>query len=148
MSANTIKVSITFSFKGENFSPFTIIDLDSLMRTFTTDEIEQDSILAPFLPLIAASIDIDTYSYAYEMMQAGEAVYSEPTDIAGNHLTEGKFNYQSFREEWLKNENIAIVQNIADKHQLNIDFQEQSELRDALLDVFFEGKKFSGKDFK
>ncbi len=144
MSENTIKVSTTFSFKGETFSPSIIIDLDSLMKNSTIGETEQSNIPPSLLPLLAASIDIDTYSYAYEIMQAAEAVYSEPAGIAGNHLTEGKFNYLSFRKEWLENENLTIVQTIADKHRLDIDFQEQSELRDALLDAFFEGKKFSG----
>ena len=146
MSANTIKVSITFSFKGETFSPFTIIDLDLLMKQSEIGKTEQNSVPTHIYPLLAASADIDTYSYAYEIMQAADAVYSEPTGMATKYLIEGQFDYQAFRKEWLENENMTIVQNIADKHRLEIDFHEQSELRDALLEAFFEGKKFSGKN--
>jgi len=141
--SNSITVNITFSFKGETFHPSTKIDLDVLMKNVQEDdqEMKQETVLAPIYPLLAASINIDTYSYAYEIMQAGDAVYSDATGIAINHLQDGKFDYQSFRQEWLNNEHLGVVQAIADKHLSDTDLEQQPQFRDALLEAFEAGRK-------
>jgi len=134
-------ISITFSFKGETFFPFTKIDLDALMKNIQADEeIKQESVLMPIYPLLAASINIDTYSYAYEMMQAGNVSYSEPTGLAINHLKGENFDYQSFRKEWQYNKNLSLVQSIADKYLSVTDLEQQPRLRDALLEAFEAGR--------
>ncbi|MCU7938449.1 MAG: hypothetical protein KZQ64_05305 [gamma proteobacterium symbiont of Bathyaustriella thionipta] len=136
--SNSITVSITFSFKGETFHPTTIIDLDALMKNSLVAD--QDTVLASIYPFLAASINIDTYSYAYEIMQAGDAVYSDPTGIAANHLQDGKFDYQSFRQEWFYNKTLNTVQAIADKYFPEIDLKQQPQLKEALIEAFETGK--------
>ncbi len=140
--SNTITVSINFSFKGETFSPSTSIDLDVLMHKNYLSTIGQESnISVSIYPLLAASINLDTYSYAYEVMLASHAVYSEPTGIAVKHLTQGQFNYQSFYKEWLDEKMLTIVQEIADKHLSVADLAQQPQLKEALFEAFLAGEK-------
>ncbi len=139
---NTITISITFSFKGETFTPSAQIDLDHLMEKMSPDEdISQENILGSIYPLLASSIQIDTYSYAYEVMQAGSAHYSEPTGMAGEFLTDGQFDFQAFRQRWLDNKNVLIVQQIAQKYLSVSDLDAQPALKNALLEALALGQK-------
>jgi hypothetical protein len=139
---NTITVNITFSFKGETFTPSTQIDLDHLMETMSPEvELSQENILRPIYPLLASSIHIDTYSYAYEIMQAGSAHYSEPTGMTGEFLTEGQFDFQAFRQQWLDNKNVLIVQQIAQKYLSVSDLDAQPALKGALLEALAFGQR-------
>ncbi len=139
---NTITISITFSFKGETFTPSAQIDLDHLMEKMSPEvELSQENILRPIYPLLAASIQIDTYSYAYEIMQAGSAHYSKPTGMAGEFLIEGQFDFQAFGQQWLDNKNVLIVQQIAQKYLSVSDLDTQPALKGALLEALALGKK-------
>ncbi len=139
---NSITISIPFSFKGETFTPSTRIDLDLLMRNNRLNSIDQKNNLpASIYPLLATSIHLDTYSYAYEVMLAGHVLYSKPTGIAINHFTQGNFDYQSFYKEWLDETIVTIVQEIADKYLSVTNLAEQLPLKEALLAAFLAGEK-------
>ena len=146
---NRINVSITFSFKGETFYPSTSIDLDALMNNNSLAVIEQQSnMLASIYPLMAASINLDTYSYAYEIMLASSAVYSQATGIAKKHLREGQFDYLSFYKEWQEQNVINVIEDIADKYHLLTELEQQPQLKNALLDAFYAGKNQQKDAFK
>lgn len=138
--SNTVTVSVPFSFKGETFYPSVIIDLDLLIKHKSSAELGQEDLFQSIYPLLAASINIDTYSYAYEIMQAGTAVYSEPTGLAVNHLDEGKFDFHAFYKQWNHNKDLSLVQAIAEKYLSVPDLEQQPQLRDALLEAYSIGK--------
>ncbi len=136
---NSIVVSTTFSFKGETFKPSVKLDLDAMMKNY--HETVQGHELDNIYPLLASSIDLDTYSYAYEIMQASDAVYSDASELAQKHLQDGRFNYSSFYVDWIHHENLTIVARIAQSHLGIDDIQQQPGLRDALLEALEAGKK-------
>ncbi len=140
--SNTIKLDMSFSFKGDTFYPSTILDLDSLMSNHSLEVIHQESNILSFIyPLLAASIDLDTYSYAYESMLASHVVYSQPTGIAVNHLSEEQFNYVTFHQEWLTKKVFNIIEKIAKTHLSVVNLEQQPHLKSALLEAFYAGKK-------
>ncbi len=97
--------------------------------------------LVTIYPRLAADIDIDIYSYAYEIMQAGEPVYLEPSGLAKKHLIESKFDYQAFCDDWFYHKNLLSIQKIAKSHLGVTDLEQQPDLRDALMEALEAGKK-------
>ena len=137
--SNTITVEIPFSFKGKTLVPSAIIDLDAMMRRY--HEMIPGQELESVYPLLAASIDIDVYSYEYEIMQAGTGVYSKPTGLAEKHLNNTSFDYQRFYKDWLTHKDLTMVQKIAQTRMGVEDLQQQPALRDALLEALALGRK-------
>jgi len=121
---NSIKAAVFFSFKGENLSPSTHIDLDELLSKGEN------------LKLIHSMIargEIDPYSYAYEVMQMNEVNYSQATGAAEKYLNNGNFDFEAFKQDWLNQRNLKIVENIAQDY-MNIDQLDQHpELQNALM---------------
>lgn len=135
---NFITVNITFSFKGETFTPSVKLDLDTMMKNY--HDTVQGRELESLYPLLAASIDLDTYSYAYEILQASDALYSDASELAQKHLQDGDFNYQSFYSDWTHHKHLDIIASIAQTHLDIDDLQQQPALRDALLEALEAGK--------
>lgn len=130
--SNSIQATVTFSFKGETFSPSIRIDLDTFIRE------ENDPSM--IYNLLARSGGIDTYSYAYEVMEVCEIEYCEPAGLACNHLHDGKFDFQGFHADWLHHNNLEVVQKIAQKHLSIDDLEQHPQLRDALLEALNTSK--------
>ncbi|MCW8932238.1 MAG: hypothetical protein OQL19_18640 [Gammaproteobacteria bacterium] len=136
---NSITISITFSFKGDTFTPSLKIDLDAMMKRWNGAMIGNE--LESIYPHLAASINIDTYSYAYEVMQASEPEFSEPTGLAEKHLKETHFNFQTFYDDWLYHKNLLIIQEIAESRLGITELDQQPKLRDALFEALEAGRK-------
>jgi hypothetical protein len=85
---DSIRISLTYSFRGETFNPTAVIDLDDL-----GDHAQEPDWHA----LLAKPAGMDTLSYAYEVMQQAEPQFSEATGLAIGHLHDGRFDLEGFR---------------------------------------------------
>src|SRR5665811_1614089 len=81
---NSIDASVEFSFKGEDYTYKTSIDLDQLLRDHDT--------LPSIHAILARLHSIDTYSYLYEVMQEAEIEFSNPHGLTADYLVDGKFD--------------------------------------------------------
>ena len=129
---NTIKVTIPFSFKGIDHEPSCIIDLD----TFLLGEQNIDSIFH----LVAAENNIDNYSYEYEVLESSKKIFSEPTGLAGNFLSDGNFDIEGFKQSYRDEQVFASLNDIAKKN-LNIDnIDDHADIKQALLSAYQAGQ--------
>lgn len=129
---NTIDACIEFSFKGETYTPFATIDLDSLL--------EQGGSLPSIHALLAERNGIDTYSYLYEVMQEEEISFSNAQGLAADFLADGHFDAQAFADRWQENQIIDRLQALATR-TLGIDCLEQHpQIREALLQAYRLGR--------
>ncbi len=129
---NTIQVSVKFSFKGENFSPSTIIDLDALSL--------EAKELSDLHNVLAKQNGIDTYSYAFEVMEQSELCYSNATGLACDCLEDGYFDLQRYIQ--LRDDmNVHIQLGKIAKDTLDIeDISSEPAIKEALLQAFNLGK--------
>ena len=125
---NTIQVSVAFSFKGESFEPTTILDLGLLIK--------KDSSVPDLHHMLAVQNDIDTYSYAYEVMQQSELYFDNATGFAGEYLQDGCFDFQAYITKSEEIELHSQLQQIA-KDTLDIDdLTEEPEIKNALIHAY------------
>jgi hypothetical protein len=125
---NTIRVSAPFSFKGETFKPTTILDLGQLIK--------KDGLIPDLHHMLAAHNDVDTYSYAFEVMQQSELYFDNATGLAGEYLQDGCFDFQAYITKSEEIELHSQLQQIA-KDTLNIDdLTEEPEIKDALIHAY------------
>lgn len=129
---NSIDAHIEFSFKGETYTPFATIDLDSLL--------EQGGTLPDIHVLLAERNGIDTYSYLFEVMQEEEISFSNAQGLAADFLTDGSFDSEAFAARWQENGVISRLEAIATR-ELGIDRLEQHpQIREALLQAYRLGR--------
>ena len=129
---NSIRVSLEFSFRGETYSPSAVIDLDSI----------DGSEGAPNWHAILATFNnIDTYSYAYEVMEASELNFSDSTGTATRYVADGHFDFDGFIKARSQAQIVAPLQDIA-KQTLGIDnLENEPRIKQALLQAFELGKQ-------
>jgi hypothetical protein len=135
---SVIRVTIIFSFKGKKLSPSVVMDLDALMKTQT---LVNGNELLSIYPLLAANINIDTYSYEFEMMQASHPTYSDPSGLAIAYCQAGEFDYSAFCTDWQHHQELQAVEEIAQSYLSINDLEQQPQLKEALLAAFSLGKK-------
>ena len=129
---NSIRVSTRFSFKGETFSPSAVIDLDSL-----SDSTEESP---DFHHILAAISGIDTYSYAYEVMQMAALEFDQANGIACGFVTNGYFDWQGFVKQRQQSAPLEDLNQIA-KDVLNIeDLDKEPQIKQALTRAYQLGK--------
>ncbi len=125
---NTITASIEFYFKGEAYKPSLELDLDHIMSQYGH--------LPDLYPLLAEQQQIDNYSYEYEMMLSVDIDYSEPSGLAEQCLTDGKFNHNLFIQLWHESQLMTKLNPIL-KQQLNIeDIEQHPELKKVLMHTY------------
>jgi hypothetical protein len=61
--------------------------------------------------------------------------------MTGEFMTEGQFDFQAFRQQWLDNKNVLIVQQIAQKYLSVSDLDAQPALKGALLEALAFGQR-------
>ena len=129
---NTIRVGLEFSFRGETYSPSAVIDLDPI----------DGSAGAPnWHAILAAANGIDTYSYAYEVMEASALAFSEPTGLAVKYFADGHFDFDGFIRARGNDQTLRELQDIA-KTALGIDnLDEEPAIKQALLQAYDLGKR-------
>jgi hypothetical protein len=130
---NSIDAHIEFSFKGEDYSLTSQVDLDLLMET--------ESSLPPFHAILAHDHDIDTYSYLYEVMLESEIQFADAHGIAANFLSGENFDREGFINSWQENRILNLLQPIATRELGIADLNQHQSLKTALVQAYDLGKR-------
>jgi len=132
MVKNTIMVTIPFSFKGKEYSPSAIIDLDSYAQT-------HDNFNSIFHQ-VANENKIDPYSYEYEVLESSPLQFSEASGRAVDYLVNNSFDLTAFKEYLANREVDDVLLEIA-KEEFNIkNLDNDLALKNALLKAYKAGK--------
>jgi len=130
---NSIKVTIPFSFKGVEHKPSAIIDLDVF--------IQGEQTIDNTFQRVANENKIDNFSYEYEVLESSSKIFSDPTGIAGDFLSENDFDLEGFKQQLLSGNGLQKVQTIA-SNILNIDdLENNKDIKQALLEAYKAGKE-------
>lgn len=130
--SNKVTASITFSFKGKTHQPSIDLDLDQCMKG--TGQ------LPNLYPLIAKANNYDMYSYEYEMMQVECIMFSNAQGLIADFVQQGQLDTQAFEACWEKEKVLQQLQLLA-KNILSVDdLNQQTKLKQALLDAYGMGK--------
>ena len=131
--SNHITASVEFYYKGEKLTATIELDLDQHMLAAGQ--------LPNLYPLLAKALNLDLYSYEYEMMQAEDIVFNNAKGLAVEHLSEGLFDFDSFDVAWTEAKTLEQLQEIVQRHLSVDNIQQQPDLKNALLEAYQLGKK-------
>ena len=132
---NQITAKVEFSYKGDVFTPSTIINLDYSM--------EQQDILPSIHRMIAQENKIDTYSYLYEVMEQAEIIFTNAQGLAIEFLSDTNFDFSAFQGALRETRHDQMCQEIAAEEMGIDDFDLYPGLRNALIKAYEFGKKDS-----
>lgn len=128
---NSVRVTILFSFKGKNYNPSSVIDLDRYL--------ESNKTLPEFYQIVARDNNIDRYSYEFEVMEMGAFQFSEATGLAEKFCSTDKFDVEGFQRAWETRSVEKKLSKIAHQ-QLSIDdLDRHQDLKEALLQSYLLG---------
>ena len=131
--SNSVRVSATFSFRGELLQPEMRLDLDEALEQGMTTE----SIYA----LLATKNNIDPYSYEYEMLEAEPLVFDEPEGLAEKYTENGRLDWKGLENAWKENRLLEKIGRIA-KENMGIDnLEDIPGLKKTLLAVYSLAKE-------
>ena len=129
---NSIDAAVTFSFKGETYTPSTTIDLDALMK--------QHDCLPQFHHLLAMENGIDTYSYLYEVMEQSPIRFDNAQGPVAEFLDNEALDIEAFQEYWRQGRVVDLLQSIALRQMCVDDIEVEPDLKAALLEAYYCGK--------
>jgi hypothetical protein len=130
---NSIDVHVEFSFKGEDYSLTSNIDLDQFM--------ENGSSFPSFHAILARDNKIDTYSYLYEVMLETGIRFANAQGIAANFLSGEDFDQEGFTTSWQENRILGLLQPIATRELGITDLNQHQSLKIALVQAYKLGKR-------
>lgn len=122
---NTVRVSATFSFKGETYSPGITLDLDEFLS--------QDRRLEDIYSLLAKQGEFGHYSYEYEMLLAAPLVFEQPTVLAEGFVQDGQLDLEGLRAAWQQAKLLDRLTAIAQQHMGVDDLDAVPGLKGTLL---------------
>ena len=130
---NSIDAHVEFSFKGEDYSLTSHVDLDLLM--------EAESSLPSFHTILACDHGIDTYSYLYEVMLESDIRFSDAQGIAADFSSGEDFDREGFVNSWQEYRIINLLQPIATRELGITDLNQHQSLKNALAQAYDLGKR-------
>jgi hypothetical protein len=86
---NRVRVSATFSFRGETHKPEMTLNLDRFLA--------EEKYLEDLYPMLAAANGIDPYSYEYEMLEMAPLHFDQPEGTVAAHLHDGRLDLTGLR---------------------------------------------------
>lgn len=131
---NIVTATIEFSFKGETFTPGITIELDKHLKA-------NGSLLDNLYSIIATENNIGLYSYEYEMMQAETIKFQHVEGFVENYIVAGILDIKCFEAAWHENHALSKLLDIAERHMNINDFEQHTELKQALLAAYQLGKQ-------
>jgi hypothetical protein len=135
---NKITAKVEFYFKGESYTPSTVLDLDDIMQKHGT--------LPSLHQLLARLHNIDSYSYEYEMMEAENIQFTDAEGWATDFIVDNQFDQLGFEQQWHEQDQLNRLAPII-KQQLDIDdIQQHPELKKVILTAYQYGKQNSKTD--
>jgi hypothetical protein len=130
---NSLDAHVEFSFKGEDYSLTSHVNLDLLM--------EAESSLPSFHAILAHDHKIDTYSYIYEVMLESEIRFSSAQGIAAYFLKCENSNREEFINSWQENRILNLLQPIATRELGIADLNQHQSLKIALIQTYDLGRR-------
>jgi len=130
---NSIDAHVEFSFKGEDYSLTSHVDLDLLM--------EAESSLPSFHAILAHEHGIDTYSYLFEVMLESDIRFSDAQGIAASFSDGEDFDREGFINAWQENRILKLLQPIATRELGIADLNQHQPLKTALVQAYDLGKR-------
>ncbi len=125
---NQITASVKFYFKGEKFTASVELDIDQHMQA--------SGKLPALYPMLSKSINLDPYSYEYEMLQAETILFSKAKGLITHYVNEGLLDFDSFKDAWAQTQTLAELQQIAQQYLSVDDLEQQPDLKNALLQAY------------
>ena len=93
--------------------------------------------------LVANENKVDNFSYEYEVLESSKIIFSEPTGLAAEFLQDNHFDLEGFKKKTIQYDVEKVLQDIASS-VLNIDdFENNQEIKQALLQAYQAGVKKS-----
>jgi hypothetical protein len=134
---NTVIVQVNFSFKGENFTPSITIELD--------DFVKHSGNFSSLYSKIAQQNKIDTYSYAYEIMEASELTFHSARGNVIEFIVDGKCDLDAYRESLIQTNRLIELEKIASEVLGIADFtaKDNDDIKEALSRAYRAGQKNS-----
>jgi hypothetical protein len=132
MSSNTVRASVEFSFKGEDYQLEATLDLGR----YVTESGEMPN----FHRTLAKEGGIDAYSYLYEALESYDIVFSDPTGLAARSCHDGCLDWRQFEQDWREEQDSAVIRAIAAQTLGEVHLDEAPNLKAALLAAYRAGK--------
>jgi len=125
---NRITISIPFCFKGEEFTPTCIVDLDEQMKRYGS--------LPCLYTHLAEENGISPYSYEHDVMMMGDIEYADVEGLASAFIDDGRFDTEGFEKAWHQQRVTSQLREIAARH-LGVDNLDKApETKNALQEAF------------
>jgi hypothetical protein len=125
---NSIRVSVTFSFKGQTYQPSMVLDLDQYMATGASRE--------NLYSQLAKQNNIGHYSYEYEMLQSEPLCFDQAEGLAKEFLTGQDLDMEGLQHAWLKQSLKKQLTDIASQHMNINELDDIDGLEETLLAVY------------
>lgn len=126
--SNTLKASVEFSFRGEDYHYAATFDLDALLARH-----EQ---FPNFAALLAQVHHVDTYSYLYEVMEDADVVLSEAQGVVATFAQNGELDTAGLVGAWSELRVFVPLQHIALSTLGIADLNAHPELNSALRQAY------------
>ena len=130
--SNSVRVSVTFSYRGKLLQPEIRLDLDEALQ----QNLEPENIYA----LLATRNGIDYYSYEYEMLQAEPLVFDQAQGLATGFVSEGQLDWAGLAAAWKERQLLDELTRIAREHLGIRELQDLPGLQETLLAAYGAGK--------
>lgn len=128
---NSIDAQIEFSFKGQTYADSATINLDELM--------ERRGALPSMHGILADRMEIDAYSYLYEVMLESEISFTNARGLAAAFVSDGAFDFEAFMAAWQENKVLGLLQSIAEREMGIADLADHPALKKALFQAYQAG---------
>lgn len=129
---DTLRARTEFSFQGETHELECVIDLDRC----TAVEGERPD----FHLMLARAHGIDPYSYLYEVLEAQDIEFADPTGLAAGCCNDGSFDWDCFVQASRDERDRLAVKRIAEKSLGIRDLDARPELAAAMLIAYRAGR--------
>jgi hypothetical protein len=130
--SNTVRARAEFSYQAKTHALECVIDLDRC----TAEEGEAPD----FHLMLARAHGIDPYSYLYEVLEAQEIEFNEPTGLAAGCCRDGHFDWESFARACSEERDRDAVRRIAAGELGIADLDARPDLAAAMLAAYRAGK--------
>ena len=131
--SNSVRVSATFSFRGETHRPEMMLDLDVFLA-------KKES-LSSIYPMLANANGINAYSYEYEILEMTPLHFDQPTGLVTDHVRDGQLDLEGFRATASQQSVLKRLEDIAMSNMSIAGLDDVPGLRKTLLTIYALDRK-------
>ena len=130
---NRVRVSATFSFRGETHHPEMVLDLDHFLS--------EERTLDDLYPMLAAANGIGTYSYEYEVLEMAPLHFDRAEGLAADFVTDGRLDLEGLRAAFQEAGRRSLLKSIARQKMGVDDPSSVPGLLEALQEAYETGRR-------